>query len=58
MIDSEAIAKFTVQSIAQEIKDKLHEYTISVEQTSETQTIKEGETMPKANFTLNLMEQI
>ena len=57
MIDSEAIAKFTVQSIAQEIKDKLHEYTVSVEKSS----IKEDSDMPKVpetNFTLNLMEQI
>ena len=57
MIDSEAVAKFTVQSIAQEIKDKLHEYTVSVEKSS----IKEDSDMPKVpetNFTLNLMEQI
>lgn len=58
MIDSEAIAKFTVQSIAQEIKDKLYEYAISVEQESKNQSIKDGENMPKANFTLNLMEQL
>ena len=57
MIDSEAVAKFTVQSIAQEIKDKLHEYTVSVEKSS----IKEDSDMPKVpeiNFALNLMEQI
>lgn len=57
MIDSEAVSKFTVQSIAQEIKDKLQEYTISVEKSS----IKEDSDMPKVpetNFTLNLMEQI
>ena len=58
MIDSEAVAKFTVQSITQEIKEKLQEYTISVEKTSGDQKIKEGENMPKANFTLNLMEQL
>ena len=57
MIDSEAVSKFTVQSIAQEIKNKLQEYTISVEKSS----IKEDSDMPKVpetNFTLNLMEQI
>lgn len=57
MIDSEAVAKFTIQSITQEIKDKLQEYTISVEKSS----IKEDSDMPKAiktDFTLNLMEQI
>lgn len=57
MIDSEAVSKFTVQSIAQEIKDKLQEYTISVEKSS----IKEDSDMskvPETNFTLNLMEQI
>lgn len=57
MIDSEAVSKFTVQSIAQEIKDKLQEYTVSVEKSS----IKEDSDMPKVpetNFTLNLMEQI
>lgn len=58
MIDSEATAKFTIQSIAQEIKDKLHEYTISVEQASENQIMKDGENMPKSNFSLNLMEQL
>ena len=31
MIDSKAVAKFSAQSIAQEIKDKLIEYAISVE---------------------------
>ena len=57
MIDSEAVSKFAVQSIAQDIKDKLHEYTVSVEKSS----IKEDSDMPKVpetNFTLNLMEQI
>lgn len=61
MIDSEAVSKFTVQSIAQEIKDKLQEYTISVEKTSENDNEKEDDKMsvsPKNNFTLNLMEQI
>lgn len=61
MIDSEAVSKFTVQSIAQEIKDKLQEYTISVEKTSENDNEKEDDEMsvsPKNNFTLNLMEQI
>lgn len=58
MIDSEATAKFTIQSIAQEIKDKLHEYTVSVEQANENQIMKDGENMPKSNFSLNLMEQL
>lgn len=60
MIDSEAVSKFTVQSIAQEIKDKLHEYTVSVEKSSENQNIKEEQDMsiPTSNFTLNLMEQL
>ena len=60
MIDSEAVSKFAIQSIAQEIKDKLHEYTISVEQVSENQNVKEEQNMsiPVSNFTLNLMEQL
>lgn len=58
MIDSKAVAKFTAQSIAQEIKDKLHEYAISIEKTIKNKTEKEAEDMPKNNFALNLMEQI
>ena len=58
MIDSGAVSKFTAQTIAQEIKNKLTEYSMSVEKTSENQESEEGENMPKANFTLNLMEQI
>lgn len=61
MIDSLAVSKFTVQSIAQEIKNKLLEYAISIEKTSKKDNEKEGDEMPissKNNFTLNLMEQI
>lgn len=58
MIDSEAVSKFAVQSIAQEIKDKLYEYTLSVKNTSKNQDSKEAENMPETNFTLNLLEQI
>ena len=61
MIDSVAVSRFTAQSIAQEIKDKLTEYNQSVENFNENGNKKEGEKMPKnpdTNFTLNLMEQI
>lgn len=58
MIDSEAVAKFTAQSIAQEIKNKLHEYAISIEKTIKNKTEKEAKNMPKKDFALNLMEQI
>lgn len=58
MIDSGAVSKFTAQSIAQEIKNKLQEYTISVEETIKNQNDKDGENMPETNFALNLMEQI
>lgn len=55
MIDSEAVSKFTAQSISQEIKEKLQEYTLSVEQKNNE---KDGEVMPKADFTLNLTDQL
>ena len=61
MIDSAAVAKFTVQTIVQEIKSKLTEYSKSVGKIDETNGEKEGEEMekvPETNFTLNLMEQI
>lgn len=55
MIDSEAVTQFTAQTISEQIKAKLNEYSISVENTIKN---KEGRDMPKANFTLNLMEQL
>lgn len=61
MIDSAAVSKFTAQSIAQEIKNKLAEYSKSVVSSNENDSEKEAEKMaknPDTNFTLNLMEQI
>lgn len=58
MIDSEAVSKFTAQNISQEIKLKLSEYAASVEKETENQNDKEGDKMPKDNFTLNLVEQL
>lgn len=61
MIDSKAVAKFSAQSIAQEIKDKLIEYAISVENLNDNIKRKEAMEMPnnpEVNFTLNLVEQI
>lgn len=58
MIDSEAVTKFTANSIAQEIKNRLVEYTTLVDANTND---KDGDKMGKtitANFTLNLMEQL
>lgn len=59
MIDSEAVSQFTAANIAQEIKEKLQEYSLF---TAGKQKIgKEDDNMAKdvaPNFTLNLMEQI
>lgn len=60
MIDSLAATKFTAQSLAQEIKDRLQQYAISVAEKND-ETGKEDDSMPKdnnTNFTLNLMEQL
>lgn len=59
MIDSLATTTFTAQSLAQEIKDKLQQYAISVAEKN-NETGKEDDSMPKdnQNFTLNLMEQL
>lgn len=61
MIDSKAVPKeFTAQTIAQEIKDKLTEYSMTVEKSNENSEKEAGEMpkIPDTNFTLNLMEQI
>lgn len=61
MIDSKAVPKeFAVQSIAQEIKNKLIEYSKTVEKSNENYVKEDGEMpkVPDTNFTLNLMEQI
>ena len=58
MIDSEAVARFTVQNISNEIKSKLSEYAASINKETENQNDKEGDAMPKSNYTLNLMEQL
>lgn len=61
MIDSEAVMKFTAQTISKEIQDRLREYSVFVEKANEKTEAKEDEVMPKIpnkNFTLNLMEQI
>lgn len=60
MIDSEAAPVFAAKSIAREIKEKLQEYTMSVEKLSKNQK-KEDKNMfndPKKDFALNLMEQV
>ena len=62
MIDSKAVSMFSAQSIAQEIKEKLQEYTISVENSNvNNNSRKEAIEMPnnpEVNFTLNLVEQL
>ena len=60
MIDSEAVAQYTVSNIAQEIKEKLQEYSLFTAAGKEL-TGKEDDNMAKdvaPNFTLNLMEQL
>lgn len=60
MIDSEAVAQYTVSNIAQEIKEKLQEYSLFAAAGKEL-TGKEDDNMAKdvaPNFTLNLMEQL
>lgn len=60
MIDSEAVAQYTVSNIAQEIKEKLQEYSLFTAAGKELNG-KEDDNMAKdvaPNFTLNLMEQL
>ena len=60
MIDSEAVAQYTVSNIAQEIKEKLQEYSLFTAAGKELDR-KEDDNMAKdvaPNFTLNLMEQL
>lgn len=60
MIDSEAVAQYTVSNIAQEIKEKLQEYSLFTAAGKEL-TGKEDDNMAKdvaPNFTLNLTEQL
>ena len=61
MIDSEAVAQYTVSNIAQEIKEKLQEYSLFTTAENSEGTRKEEVNVPKdvaPNFTLNLMEQL
>ena len=60
MIDSEAVAKYTISNIAQEIKEKLQEYSMFTAAGKEL-IRKEDDNMAKdvaPNFTLNFMEQL
>ncbi len=60
MIDSEAVAQYTVSNIAQEIKEKLQECSLFTAAGKEL-IGKEDDNMAKdvaPNFTLNLMEQL
>lgn len=60
MIDSEAVAQYTVSNIAQEIKDKLQEYSLFTAAGKNELIGKEDDNMANVapNFTLNLMEQL
>lgn len=60
MIDSEAVAQYTISSIAQEIKEKLQEYSLFTADKNDKNG-KEDDNMAKdvaPNFTLNLMDQL
>lgn len=60
MIDSEAVAQYTATNIAQEIKEKLQEYSLFTA-AGKKEFRKEDDNMAKdvaPNFTLNLMEQL
>lgn len=58
MIDSLATSQYTVQTIAQQIKEKLQQYAISVAGKNENDQEGGDGKVPNPNFTLNLMEQL
>jgi hypothetical protein len=58
MIDSLAVAQYTAQSISQEIKNKLQEYSISVAEKLKDDKGGIDMSKPNSDFTLNLMEQL